>query len=128
MGESCKLMEVYHFAVEIRDSKVKTATEPVPHNSNCDKNIRAAPFTFRREFMPLIDPALKEILVCPCPHHADLETDEDAQLLRCAQCKLAFSVTEGIPVMLLEEAVVTPEYNADRCGAPDAVAARPVAS
>ncbi len=73
--------------------------------------------------MPLIDATLKEILVCPCPHHAALEEDEAAALLRCAQCKLAFSVAEGIPVMLLEEAIVTPEYDAAKCGASEVVAA-----
>jgi uncharacterized protein YbaR (Trm112 family) len=73
--------------------------------------------------MSLIDASLKEVLVCPCPHHAALEEDEAAGLLRCAQCKLGFAVHEGIPVMLLEEAVVTPEYDAARCGAPEAVQA-----
>lgn len=71
--------------------------------------------------MPLIDPQLKEILVCPCPHHADLDEDEAASELRCAQCALAFSVQEGIPVMLLEEAIATPEYDPQKCGAPEAV-------
>jgi len=71
--------------------------------------------------MPLIDPQLKEILVCPCPHHANLDEDEAASQLRCAHCALAFSVHDGIPVMLLEEAVITPEYDSSKCGAPEAV-------
>ena len=71
--------------------------------------------------MPLIDPLLKEILVCPCPHHAALNEDDAASQLRCAQCALAFSVHDGIPVMLLEEAVVTPEYDPQKCGASEAV-------
>ena len=71
--------------------------------------------------MPLIDPQLKEILVCPCPHHADLDEVEAASQLRCTHCGLAFSVREGIPVMLLEEAVLTPEYDPQKCGAPEAV-------
>lgn len=71
--------------------------------------------------MPLIDAQLKEVLVCPCPHHAALEDDEAAGLLRCEQCKLAFSVPDGIPVMLLEEAIITPDYDAAKCGAPEAV-------
>ena len=71
--------------------------------------------------MSLIDAQLKDVLVCPCPHHAALEEDEAAGLLRCVQCKLAFAVQGGIPVMLLEEAVVTPEYDAAKCGAPEAV-------
>ena len=71
--------------------------------------------------MPLIDPQLKEILVCPCPHHASLDDDEAASQLRCTHCALAFSVTDGIPVMLLEEAVATPEYDSEKCGAPEVV-------
>ncbi len=71
--------------------------------------------------MPLIDAQLKEILVCPCPHHAALKEDEASSRLQCKQCGLAFPVQEGIPVMLLEEAVVTPEYEAEKCGAPEAV-------
>jgi uncharacterized protein YbaR (Trm112 family) len=71
--------------------------------------------------MPLIDPQLKEILVCPCPHHAALNEDEAASQLRCAQCGLAFWVREGIPVMLLEESAISPEYDPQKCGAPEAV-------
>ena len=71
--------------------------------------------------MPLIDPQLKAILVCPCPNHASLDEDEAASQLRCTHCALAFSVTDGIPVMLLEEAVATPEYDSSKCGSPAAV-------
>jgi uncharacterized protein YbaR (Trm112 family) len=71
--------------------------------------------------MLLINAALKEILVCPCPHHAALQEDEAAGVLRCTHCHLAFPVHDGIPVMLLEEAIVTPEYDSARCGAPEAV-------
>ena len=74
--------------------------------------------------MPLIDPQLKEILVCPCPHHAALDEDEAASQLRCTHCALAFSVTDGIPVMLLEESIATPEYDPQKCGAPEAVTNR----
>lgn len=70
--------------------------------------------------MPLIDAQLKAILVCPCPHHADLNEDEAASLLVCTHCHLAFAVRDGIPIMMLEEAVVTPEYQPAQCGAPDA--------
>ena len=73
--------------------------------------------------MPLIDAQLKAILVCPCPHHAELEENEAASLLVCTHCRLAFAVRDGIPIMMLEEAVVTPEYQPGQCGAPDAVPA-----
>lgn len=62
--------------------------------------------------MPLIDAHLKEALVCPSPHHAALIEDEAAGLLRCSECGLGFPVVEGIPVMLLEEAV--PPQGADQ--------------
>ena len=71
--------------------------------------------------MPLIDAQLKEILVCPCPHHAELDEREADSLLVCTHCRLAFAVRDGIPIMMLEEAVVTPEYQREKCGAPDAV-------
>lgn len=71
--------------------------------------------------MALIDPQLKEVLVCPCPHHAALTEDEAASQLRCTRCALAFPVHDGIPVMLLEEAVMTPEYDPEKCGAAELV-------
>jgi uncharacterized protein YbaR (Trm112 family) len=53
--------------------------------------------------MPLIDPQLKEILVCPnC--RAELNEDESASRLRCTGCGLAFPVDNGLPVMLIDEA------------------------
>jgi uncharacterized protein YbaR (Trm112 family) len=73
--------------------------------------------------MPLIDAQLKEILVCPCPHHAALEEDEPAALLRCMHCHLGFAVRDGIPIMMLEDAVRTPNYDPSLCGAPEAVPA-----
>jgi uncharacterized protein len=53
--------------------------------------------------MPLIDPQLKEILICPhC--HGELEENEPRATLRCTGCSLAFPVRDGIPVMLIDEA------------------------
>ena len=74
--------------------------------------------------MPLIDPLLREILVCPCPHHADLDEDEAASRLRCKRCKLAFVVDEGLPIMLLEEAEAGSDFQPGLCGAPEAVRAQ----
>ncbi len=71
--------------------------------------------------MPLLDPQLKAILVCPCPHHAALDEDEAASLLRCTHCHLGFAVRDSIPVMMLEDAVRTPEFDPALCGAPEAV-------
>ena len=72
--------------------------------------------------MPLIDPQLKEILVCPCPHHAEL--DEDASRLRCQKCRLAFEVEDGLPIMLLSDAHAGPDFDPQQCGAPEEVKAQ----
>ncbi|HEX4099805.1 MAG: Trm112 family protein [Pseudonocardiaceae bacterium] len=56
-----------------------------------------------------LDPALMEILACPCPEHAELRTgtadDADADALTCTACGRSFPVTDGIPVLLLHEAL-----------------------
>lgn len=52
-----------------------------------------------------LDPLLLEILACPCPAHAPLSVDTDRALLVCTECGRGFPVRDGIPVMLLDEAV-----------------------
>ncbi len=53
--------------------------------------------------MPLLDPLLKEILVCPnC--RGELEELEAESKLRCQSCGLVYPVNNGIPVMLIDEA------------------------
>ncbi len=50
-----------------------------------------------------VDPKLLEILVCPkCK--GELRYDEQKDELVCEQCKLAYEVRDGIPVMLIDEA------------------------
>jgi uncharacterized protein YbaR (Trm112 family) len=53
--------------------------------------------------------ALMEILACPCPAHAALRSgtaaDPDADALTCTACGRSFPVIDGIPVMLLHEAL-----------------------
>lgn len=73
--------------------------------------------------MPLIDPQLKEILVCPCPHHAELDEDEAASRLRCQKCRLAFVVDDGLPIMLLDKAEAGEDFLPQECGAPEEVSA-----
>jgi len=44
-----------------------------------------------------------ELMVCPqC--QAKLSYDKNAKELLCESCKLAFPVTDGIPVLIIEEA------------------------
>jgi uncharacterized protein YbaR (Trm112 family) len=48
------------------------------------------------------DPAWTEVFVCPrCK--GDLVAAAD--VLRCAACRLAYSIIEGIPVLLIDEAM-----------------------
>jgi hypothetical protein len=53
-----------------------------------------------------LDPALREILACPCPAHAELRSgtvaDPGADALSCAACGRSFPVIDGIPVLLHE--------------------------
>ena len=52
-----------------------------------------------------LDPLLLEILACPCEAHAPVAVDVGRGLLVCTQCGRGFPVRDGIPVMLLDEAV-----------------------
>lgn len=55
-----------------------------------------------------LDPQLLEILACPSDDHAPLRpgtpADPDADALTCTACGRQFPVTDGIPVLLLDEA------------------------
>jgi uncharacterized protein len=59
-----------------------------------------------------LDPQLLEILRCPSPDHAPLAAgtpgDADADFLTCTECGRAYPVQDGIPVLLLDEAVPAP--------------------
>ena len=50
-----------------------------------------------------IDRELLEILACPDEHHAPVR--EEGEYLVCTQCRKRFPIRDGIPVMLLEEAL-----------------------
>ncbi|SEO60658.1 Trm112 family protein [Amycolatopsis saalfeldensis] len=57
-----------------------------------------------------LDAQLLEILACPSPDHAPLRpgtpADADAEALTCTECGRVYPVRDGIPVLLLDEAVV----------------------
>ena len=59
-----------------------------------------------------LDPVLLEILACPAPDHGELRpgtpADADASALTCRSCGREYPVTDGIPVLLLSEAVNGP--------------------
>lgn len=51
----------------------------------------------------MIDPGLRDLLVCPVDH-GELVDDVEAERLVCTVCGLRYPVVDGIPVMLVEEA------------------------
>ncbi len=55
-----------------------------------------------------LQPWVLEILACPCEQHAPLDYDADAAdgagELACTACDRVFAITDGIPVLLLDEA------------------------
>jgi uncharacterized protein YbaR (Trm112 family) len=59
-----------------------------------------------------LDPQLLEILACPSDDHAPLTagspTDPEADVLTCTSCGRQFRVEDGIPVLLLDEAIEPP--------------------
>ena len=59
--------------------------------------------------MSSLDPNLLAVLACPCPHHAPVAATEDPMTLRCVRCDTMFPVRNGIPVMLLSEALPGPD-------------------
>lgn len=65
-----------------------------------------------------LDAQLREILACPCPAHGRLHAgtggDPDAEALTCTVCGRSFPVTDGIPVLLLDE--VLPGTDPDASG------------
>lgn len=55
-----------------------------------------------------IPPAIREILACPRCHgplaDGPAERPEESATLDCASCAVRFSVRDGIPVLLLDQA------------------------
>ncbi|HOP26324.1 MAG TPA: Trm112 family protein [Candidatus Sabulitectum sp.] len=55
----------------------------------------------------MLDQRLLDILVCPkCKGDLEYRTQGDEMLI-CGKCRLGYPVKDGIPVMLVEEAVRT---------------------
>ncbi|AOS65450.1 Trm112 family protein [Actinoalloteichus hymeniacidonis] len=59
-----------------------------------------------------LDSRLLEVLACPCPEHGKLlvgtPQDSEAEFLTCTSCDRRFPVQDGIPVLLLDEAIPGP--------------------
>ncbi|HZZ48697.1 MAG TPA: Trm112 family protein [Pseudonocardia sp.] len=59
-----------------------------------------------------LDPGLLEILACPSEDHAPLRLESssaadgtETELLACTECGRRFPVVDGVPVLLLDEAL-----------------------
>jgi uncharacterized protein YbaR (Trm112 family) len=56
-----------------------------------------------------LDPQLMDILACPTDDHAPLRvgtaSDPGAEVLTCTVCGRRYPVIDGIPVLLLDEAL-----------------------
>jgi len=49
-------------------------------------------------------PELLSVLACPADDHGALSVDEAAGRLVCTACGRSYDVTDGIPVLLLDQA------------------------
>jgi uncharacterized protein len=60
--------------------------------------------------MPPLSPDLLAILACPSPDHAPLREEQraGAEVLVCTFCASVFPITDGIPVLLLDDATPGP--------------------
>ncbi len=55
--------------------------------------------------MPLSE-ELMDLLACPkCKEQVELRKVEDAEVIVCSKCRFAYPIRDGIPVMLIDEAV-----------------------
>jgi uncharacterized protein YbaR (Trm112 family) len=56
-----------------------------------------------------LDPQLMDILACPSDDHAPLRagtpTDPGADVLTCTSCGRGYPVVDGVPVLLVDEAI-----------------------
>ncbi len=68
-----------------------------------------------------MDEHLLQILACPDTHHAPLTYDAGAQTLTCTECGRAFPIRDGIPVLLLDEALTAPTHGSAQPGPPQVV-------
>lgn len=66
----------------------------------------------------MIDSKLLELLACPSDDHAPLREDvrDTAPVLVCTFCATSFPVTDGIPVLLLDDATPGPNGVGVRAG------------
>jgi uncharacterized protein YbaR (Trm112 family) len=52
-----------------------------------------------------LDPLLLETVACPAEDHGPLRYDEQAQTMTCTSCDRVYRVDDGLPVLLVDEAI-----------------------
>ncbi len=62
-----------------------------------------------------ITPELLAVLACPADDHGSLTVDVEAGRLVCATCRRSYPVSDGIPVLLLDQAVPPTSEPGDPC-------------
>ncbi len=62
-----------------------------------------------------IAPELLAVLACPADDHGPLTVDAEAGRLVCTVCGRAYPVSDGIPVLLLDQAVPATSEPGDPC-------------
>lgn len=62
-----------------------------------------------------MDTALLSILACPkCRGSLDMLNQREGEGLSCRSCAVVYPITEGIPVLLIEEAIPRSEWDAGK--------------
>jgi uncharacterized protein len=55
----------------------------------------------------VIPDLLRDVLACPVDK-APVHIDEDRALIVCSECRRGYPIRDGIPVMLVDEAIPAP--------------------
>jgi uncharacterized protein YbaR (Trm112 family) len=53
-----------------------------------------------------LDPLLLEMVACPTEDRAPLRYDQEKQTMTCTSCGRVYRVDDGLPVLLVDEAVL----------------------
>jgi uncharacterized protein YbaR (Trm112 family) len=57
----------------------------------------------------MIPQDLLDILVCPvCKKPLVLKGKDEGQILKCGECRRAYPIRDGIPILLVDEATTEP--------------------
>ena len=60
-----------------------------------------------RTMSPMIPQDLMDLIICPACHQTLVQKD-DGSSLKCTGCHRVYPVRDGIPILLVDEAVIEP--------------------